>query len=565
MKNLAKIFTVALLLVATFVAQAQTTWTVTSTADSGQGTLRDIVAGANSGDIIRFDAAIDNMPIVLNSNLSIDNKSIVIIGNGVKKTVIRSTNPLNSITFNPTTTTRDLFLTNLTLGIGLYLEPLATFTLHTCVFDGRVGSSNPVSFNITQSTFTAQNPLYLFGLGAYPSQSTNLYQISYCLFTNQYNPVIASMGVLIRKYPSPTSFASVSLTACEFRDNVSENLLTVDNIDDVKINKCTFDNNKFLTNSSSAIYMQNITTSAIMNCIFRGNSGYVSSVSNANVISAYSNRIVNPKITLAQNQITGNVCADIRVENYFNTINLALTQNTIANNGTAQIKAQNLQVANSYLETSFNTINTPVSLGGNYFRNAVAWAASSDIVRTVVSFPNSPAPIFVAPVTSIPSTGGNYRLATNSILIGSAINSQVPQDIFDYDSDGNIVETVPFDIVGNPRRFDRGVDIGAYERQSGGGGLRAENGEETLTNNPQTVVYPNPANEVLNINFELSTGAEKAEIAIFNTIGQVVYQNTVNAESKAMKIDVRNFEKGLYVIKIVDNQGNTQNQKVVIQ
>jgi hypothetical protein len=109
------------------------------------------------------------------------------------------------------------------------------------------------------------------------------------------------------------------------------------------------------------------------------------------------------------------------------------------------------------------------------------------------------------------------------------------------------------------------VDIGAYERQLNGGGLRAENTEETLTNNPQTVVYPNPANEVLNINYELSTGAEKAEVAIFNTIGEVVYQTTVSADNKAMKIDVRNFDKGLYVIKIVDNQGNAQNQKVLVQ
>lgn len=62
--------------------------TVTSTADSGLGSLRDIVACASSGDVITFDPAINTMSIDLSTgHIEID-KSLTIKGNGITNTIV---------------------------------------------------------------------------------------------------------------------------------------------------------------------------------------------------------------------------------------------------------------------------------------------------------------------------------------------------------------------------------------------------------------------------------------------------------------------------------------------
>src|SRR5215831_10941564 len=58
-------FVLALVLAPTFCAAA--TWTVTSTGDSGAGTLRTLIAGASSGDTINFAAALSGQTITLTS------------------------------------------------------------------------------------------------------------------------------------------------------------------------------------------------------------------------------------------------------------------------------------------------------------------------------------------------------------------------------------------------------------------------------------------------------------------------------------------------------------------
>lgn len=70
------------------------------------------------------------------------------------------------------------------------------------------------------------------------------------------------------------------------------------------------------------------------------------------------------------------------------------------------------------------------------------------------------------------------------------------------------------------------------------------------------MVYPNPANDVLNVNF-----AEGAKIQIVNNLGQVVY--SVENAQEFNKIDVSAFEAGSYFVKITKDNSVT-NHKVVL-
>ncbi len=65
--------------------------TVTSTNDSGAGTLRDAIASASSGDSILFDSGLNGLEILLTSIITI-NKDLTIIGNDTTNTFISGSN-----------------------------------------------------------------------------------------------------------------------------------------------------------------------------------------------------------------------------------------------------------------------------------------------------------------------------------------------------------------------------------------------------------------------------------------------------------------------------------------
>jgi hypothetical protein len=64
-----------------FLDQAATL-TVTSTADSGAGSLRDTIAAASNGDTIQFDGALNGQTITLTSAELVIDKNITISGPG---------------------------------------------------------------------------------------------------------------------------------------------------------------------------------------------------------------------------------------------------------------------------------------------------------------------------------------------------------------------------------------------------------------------------------------------------------------------------------------------------
>jgi hypothetical protein len=66
-----------------------------------------------------------------------------------------------------------------------------------------------------------------------------------------------------------------------------------------------------------------------------------------------------------------------------------------------------------------------------------------------------------------------------------------------------------------------------------------------FSENETMKIYPNPANEILNIKLENPTS-----ISIVNIVGEEVYQGTVNANST---IDISGFSSGIYFIKDLNN------------
>lgn len=63
-------------------------------------------------------------------------------------------------------------------------------------------------------------------------------------------------------------------------------------------------------------------------------------------------------------------------------------------------------------------------------------------------------------------------------------------------------------------------------------------------------VYPNPCNSYLNISLS-SDMSEKSSVQLFNSTGQLEYENYI---SSGLTIDMSNYKKGIYLLRIDNNE-----------
>ncbi len=76
--------------------------------------------------------------------------------------------------------------------------------------------------------------------------------------------------------------------------------------------------------------------------------------------------------------------------------------------------------------------------------------------------------------------------------------------------------------------------------------------------------YPNPANDQLNVAFDLQ-GDQETEIALTNLSGRVLRQRVINAFGlEVVTLDVDDLESGIYLLR-VQNGGRVKSQKIVIR
>lgn len=66
-------------------------------------------------------------------------------------------------------------------------------------------------------------------------------------------------------------------------------------------------------------------------------------------------------------------------------------------------------------------------------------------------------------------------------------------------------------------------------------------------------IYPNPTNNIINISFPENIFSENLSIKIFNVLGELVYSKFL-IQSGITTIDLNNIPKGLYIIKLFDDQ-----------
>lgn len=71
-----------------------------------------------------------------------------------------------------------------------------------------------------------------------------------------------------------------------------------------------------------------------------------------------------------------------------------------------------------------------------------------------------------------------------------------------------------------------------------------------------TNIYPNPTSG----NFTIE-GADMARVEVYNLVGQKVYE----AQGKTVTVDASNWNKGIYMINILDQNGSSKTQKLMVK
>lgn len=80
-------------------------------------------------------------------------------------------------------------------------------------------------------------------------------------------------------------------------------------------------------------------------------------------------------------------------------------------------------------------------------------------------------------------------------------------------------------------------------------------GVESVDSNAEIAVYPNPANDVINVK-----GNDIQYVEIYNAIGiKVVSKNVNDSES----INIADFASGIYFVRIIDKSGNITTEKII--
>ena len=70
------------------------------------------------------------------------------------------------------------------------------------------------------------------------------------------------------------------------------------------------------------------------------------------------------------------------------------------------------------------------------------------------------------------------------------------------------------------------------------------------------IIYPNPTNDRFTVE-----GANVAKVEVYNLVGQKVHE----AEGKTVSIDATNWNKGIYLVNIIEENGAVVTKKLVVR
>jgi len=143
--------------------------------------------------------------------------------------------------------------------------------------------------------------------------------------------------------------------------------------------------------------------------------------------------------------------------------------------------------------------------------------------------------------------------AAGYLMVKKLSGTNLPMHGYTYST-----TTTPADLMDFGEHDDYGCGYSQYFYVSSA----ANTGVKPINNAPPTVsIYPNPANQEINIDFDNVT-ATGASISVINVLGQRVYSTAINTDN--MVVNSSSFAPGLYTVLFNTANGSTNIGKIVV-
>ncbi len=408
---------------------------VTTSSNTGTGSLRDNVSIACSGDTIRFAAITDGFPINLTNEIALDS-NLVIIGNqassaGLAPLTILDGNANSRIFHITAGNTVEIHNITLQNGNGDGLQPAGVtpmLTVGGAIFNQGVLSL--LNSKVVGNTASFQ------GGGVYSS-------VGDVTFTNSAvsgNTAPEGGGVL-------NVFGVVTYINSTISGNTAQ--ITGGGIYNFQ-GQATFSNS--VVSGNTAVHgagVENSGQATFNNTTISGNTASLDGAGLKNLGQA----------TFTNTTISGNTAINGLGGGVANFGGLITFTNTIV--------AKNFD--NGQGPDIFHSSGTITDEGHNLISDTTSVGSFFTISSLLGSTTTPINPLFImdVPPTGISaSIGGDLRLQSTSPAINVGNTASLPTDIFDLDGDGDVSEPHPIDLSGSPRVVECTVDIGAYEYQT---------------------------------------------------------------------------------------------------
>ena len=168
------------------------------------------------------------------------------------------------------------------------------------------------------------------------------------------------------------------------------------------------------------------------------------------------------------------------------------------------------------------------------------------------------------PIT-ITGSGTNFSGATSTLVQVLGNNGSTLQVL----SINSVTPTsVSVDIAVSNTAFVGGYTVKVYD-QLVGNFISLANGFTVIASSleldapqlPKLSVYPNPTNGELNI--ELPNNLENAKLLIFNQMGQLVLEETLNSSiGKLFTTNINHLSSGIYVVRLLGNNNASESRLI---
>ncbi|MCP4443520.1 MAG: T9SS type A sorting domain-containing protein, partial [Aureispira sp.] len=319
--------------------------------------------------------------------------------------------------------------------------------------------------------------------------------------------------------------------------------------------------------SNNGMNAGNASNPTLQNCIFRWNAG-----TNGGAISNMSN-------------FSGTVNATITGCLFYENTS---TNGAAIDNGTYSSGTNNTVITNcTFADNTGKSINNANGNANITIQNSILWDATplyNSGSETTIQYSSINS-------TSLPTgttDGGDNQLNTDPLFTDAANDDYTLQGTSQAIGKGNntyLPGGYTLDLAHNNRTVGATVEMGCYEDgasaadpmdtdpivdNSGDANTTVNDNTEVsigaLDNNEHAtmVLYPNPVQDVLNVNVNGLDDSENARVYLQNTQGQVLYQEGLDINNgETLQLNIDNLPKGLYFLNIQFDNGKQLTERVI--